>query len=146
MEETRLWSQAADKYFGPAEDIDGLLKATEQILHNLVFKHEGSDVCGERLARVKALLRAPKNEVESVFYFTLQRCDGRNKSSNYERFGRYYESVSDITNALQQYENSTAYYNENGGTSKPWLAKKRIRALTARQGSGRTNNWRSNRY
>ena len=55
----QAWQQATDKYYGPAEDKDDLLKASDQLLHNLVFKHEGADVCVERLARVKALLGEP---------------------------------------------------------------------------------------
>ena len=126
----QAWQQATDKYYGPAEDIDDLLKASDQLLHNLVFKHEGADVCGERLARVKALLGAPTEDIEAVFNYTLEKCEGKNKAFIYERFGRYYESVNDESKALEQYTNATGYYDENGGPIEPWFARKRQRVLT----------------
>lgn len=125
------WRFASTEYFGPASDVEGLLEQTVKPLSNIVFKQNGANTSGIKLARVKALLGKPVNDVEEVFQYTLDECEKENRTKNYEMWGMYYESIRDTEKAIEQYEHAIGYHQSRGtgGGWEPRFAKRRVGIL-----------------
>lgn len=128
-DERQLWRHASTEFYGPAEDEDGMLDLTIQPLINIVYKQDGAYIAGEWLARVKALLGHSCEDIEAVFYYSQQHSDTGNKTKNYEKLGRYYESIENTKLARDNYHSAITNEEENAGYYKPRVSKYRLRVL-----------------
>ena len=124
-----VWRHASTEFYGTAGDIVGMLESTIEPLKKIVRNQNGAHICGEWLARVKALLGHPVEEILQVFQYSLQNSDTGNKTKLYEKLGRYYESISDIRQAKENYQHAVVNKSENGGYYTPFISEKRLKEL-----------------
>ena len=124
-----VWKHASTEFYGTAGDIGGMLESTIEPLKKIVKNQNGAHICGVWLARVKALLGHPVEEIVQVFQYSLQKSDTGNKTKLYEKLGRYYESISDIRQAKENYQNAVFNQSENGGYYTPFISQKRLKEL-----------------
>ena len=124
-----VWKHASTEFYGTAGDIGGMLESTIEPLKKIVRNQNGAHICGEWLARVKALLGHPVEEIVQVFQYSLQNSDTGNRTKLYEKLGRYYESISDTDKATENYQNAVFNKSENGGYYTPSISEKRLKEL-----------------
>ena len=124
-----VWRHASTEFYGTAGDINGMLVSTIEPLKKIVTYQNGAYIGGEWLARVKALLGHPVNEIVQVFQYSLQNSDTGNKTKLYEKLGRYYESISDTYQAKENYQHAVVNKSENGGSYSPSISQKRLMEL-----------------
>ena len=124
-----VWKHASTEYYGTAGDICGMLESTIEPLKKIVTKQNGAHICGVWLARVKALLGYPVNEVVNWFQYSLQNSDTGNKTKLYEKLGRYCESIGDTNQAKENYQHAVVNESENGGYYTPFISEKRLKEL-----------------
>lgn len=114
------------------EDIDDLLKSAVPQLSFIVTNREGANACGERLARVKALLGEATEDVKRVFLYTLDNIQADSRVFVNERFGRYLDVINSVDEAMKYYKDAVDVYND-GNSYRDWeprLSRIRISHLS----------------